>query len=133
MVRGEVPTDELVMYFPSWRKFLGKRLLKKFEGKYDLQEGYNIEAARLIKPVIGEMPLILVGGMRRVAHMEEIIEKKEADFISMSRPFIREPYIVKKIREGKTDSADCVSCNKCFAAIANGMPVRCYNSGFPSK
>lgn len=131
MVRGDVPTEEIIMRLPLWKKILGKLLFKGMEGKFDLQEGYNLEAARAIKPVIGEIPLFVVGGLRRVAHMEEVLENKFADFISMSRPFIREPDIVKKISDGNADAVTCVSCNKCFAAAANYMPVYCYNKGFP--
>lgn len=132
MVRGDVPTNEMIMNFPWWRKILGKLMLRNMEGKFDLEEGYNIEAARAIKPILGKIPLFVVGGLRRVTHMEEVLEKDYADFISMSRPFIREPYLVKQIKEGKTDSVACASCNKCFAAVANDMPVRCYNKGFSS-
>ena len=103
------------------------------EGKFDLEEGYNLEAAKQIKPVMKGKPLFLVGGLRKVAHMEEVLNNGFADFISMSRPFIREPNIVDKIKEGKTDSVACVSCNKCFAAAANLMPVYCYNKGFPTN
>ena len=131
MVRGDVPTEELIMNFPWWRKILGKMMLKKMEGKFDLEEGYNLEAAKLIKPVIGDVPLLVVGGLRKVSHMEEVLKNGFADFISMSRPFIREPNIVNRIREGKADSVACVSCNKCFAAAANYIPVYCYNKGFP--
>ncbi|MCG6880431.1 MAG: hypothetical protein LJE96_14950, partial [Deltaproteobacteria bacterium] len=42
-----------------------------------------------------------------------------------------EPNIANRIREGKVDAVACVSCNKCFAAAANYMPVYCYNKGFP--
>jgi 2,4-dienoyl-CoA reductase-like NADH-dependent reductase (Old Yellow Enzyme family) len=131
MVRGDVPTEEIIMNFPWWRKILGKMMLKNMEGKFDLVEGYNLEAAKLIKPVIAGKSLFLVGGLRKVANMEEILSNGFADFISMSRPFIREPNIVNKIEEGKADSVACVSCNKCFAAAANFMPVYCYNKGFP--
>jgi 2,4-dienoyl-CoA reductase-like NADH-dependent reductase (Old Yellow Enzyme family) len=131
MVRGDVPTKEFIINFSWWMKILGKMMLKKMEGKFDLEEGYNLEAAKLIKPVIGDIPLLVVGGLRRVAHMEEVLKNGFADFISMSRPFIREPNIVKKINEGKVDAVACVSCNKCFAAAANLMPVYCYNKGFP--
>jgi len=131
MVRGEVPTKEIIMNFPWWRKILGKMMLKNMEGKFDLEEGYNLEAAKLIKPVIGDIPLLVVGGLRKVDHMEEVLKNGFADFISMSRPFIREPNIVNRIREGKVASVACVSCNKCFAAAANYMPVYCYNKGFP--
>ncbi len=108
-------------------------MLKNMEGKFDLEEGYNVDAAKQIKPALKGKPLFLVGGMRKVAYMEEVLNKGIADFISMSRPFIREHNIVNKIKERETDSVACVSCNKCFAAAANYMPVFCYNKGLPNK
>jgi 2,4-dienoyl-CoA reductase-like NADH-dependent reductase (Old Yellow Enzyme family) len=132
MCRGEVPVNEIVRALAWWQRPFGKLMLNRLLGKYDLQEGYNLEAAKMIKPVIGNIPLILVGGLRRTSQMEEILEKGYADFISMSRPFIREPSLVKKIKEGKTDMASCVSCNKCLAAVVNNIPVRCYNKGLPT-
>ena len=102
------------------------------EGKYDLEEGYNLEAAKIIKPVIGDIPLLLVGGMRTVSHMEEVLENNYADFISMSRPFIREPFLVNNIKENKMEKVSCVSCNRCLADVANELPVYCYNKGFPT-
>ena len=129
--RGEVPVPELVKALPWWQKSLGRLLLNRMVGKYDLQEGYNLEAAKMVKPAVGQVPVFLVGGLRRASHMEEILEKGYADFISMCRPFIREPFLVKRIREGKTSAAACVSCNMCAAAVLNNMPIRCYAKGFP--
>jgi 2,4-dienoyl-CoA reductase-like NADH-dependent reductase (Old Yellow Enzyme family) len=128
MCRGEVPVNELVQGLPWWQKPLGKLVINRLVGKYDLHEGYNLEAA---KPAAGGVRLLVVGGLRRVSHMEEILKQGHADFISMSRPFIREPSLVKRIREGKTDAAACASCNRCLAAVANDMPVQCYSVGFP--
>ena len=123
--RGDVPVDELCSRFPFWKRFIAKPVLKKMVGKYDLEEGYHLTAARTVKPVLGEVPLMLVGGMRRMSHMEEVLQSGYADFISMSRPFIREPFLAKRLKEGKSDRASCVSCNKCFATIAQAEPVRC--------
>lgn len=133
MCRGDVPTAEIIQGLAWYEKPLGRLMIGKMEGKYNLEEGYNLEAAKMIKPVIGGTPLFLVGGMRRVAHMEEVLENNYADFISMSRPFIREPFLANKIKEGKTDKVSCVSCNRCFAGVANNFPVYCYNKGFPKK
>jgi 2,4-dienoyl-CoA reductase-like NADH-dependent reductase (Old Yellow Enzyme family) len=105
---------------------MGWLMLKSWVGKYDLEEGYNLEAARALRPATGDVPLMVVGGMRRLAHMEQIVQEGHADLISMSRPFIREPHLVKQFREGKADAAACQSCNKCAAALANNLPVRCY-------
>lgn len=128
MCRGEVPVKDMAKGFSPVLKPFVRMYLKRMKGRYDLREGYNLEAARLIKPTIGDIPLVLVGGLRRVPHMEAILEERSADCISMSRPFIREPSLVKRILEGKTDSAGCVSCNKCFAGIVHNRPVKCYYS-----
>jgi 2,4-dienoyl-CoA reductase-like NADH-dependent reductase (Old Yellow Enzyme family) len=130
--RGDVPVKELVNSLPFWKKPLGKLMMRSMVGKYDLEEGYNLEAAKMIKPVLGEIPLFVVGGLRKVAQMTEALEQQYADCISMCRPFIREPFIVKKIKEGKTESVACVSCNRCLAAVPSNMPVRCYNKGLPT-
>jgi 2,4-dienoyl-CoA reductase-like NADH-dependent reductase (Old Yellow Enzyme family) len=127
MCRGEVPVDDLISGLPWWKKPMGRIILNTLKDKYDLEEGYNLEAAKMIKPVIGDTPISVVGGLRTVAQMEDALEKCYTDFISMSRPFIREPFIVKKIKKGKTDKVSCVSCNKCLAAAANNKPVQCSN------
>ncbi len=133
MCRGDVPVEELVQSLPAWKKPLAKIVVGRLRGKYNLVEAYNREAAVRVKPVIGDIPLILVGGMRSVAIMNDVLERNHADFISLSRPFLREPNLVRKIHEGKTDCAACVSCNRCFAAIANDLPVLCYCNGYPSR
>jgi 2,4-dienoyl-CoA reductase-like NADH-dependent reductase (Old Yellow Enzyme family) len=130
--RGDVPVKELVNSLPFWKKPFGKLLLKRMVGKYGFEEGYNLEASKMIKPVLGKIPLFLVGGLRKVAQMNEVIEKQYADCISMCRPFIREPFLVKEIKEGKLIVVACVSCNKCLAAVENNIPVRCYNKGLPA-
>jgi 2,4-dienoyl-CoA reductase-like NADH-dependent reductase (Old Yellow Enzyme family) len=131
MCRGDVPTPELVKSLSWWEKPIGRIMIGKLEGKYDLEEGYNLEAAKMIKQVLGDTPLFLVGGMRTVSHMEEVLENNHADFISMSRPFIRQPFLVNKIKDGKVDRVSCVSCNRCLAAVANDIPTYCYNKRFP--
>jgi len=125
MCRGRVPVDELVAALPFWKKPFARMLLNKMVGKFDLQEGYHLGAAKTVKPALRNLPLILVGGMRRAAHMEEILEQGYADFISMSRPFIREPFLAKRLKEGKAEAASCVSCNKCLASITAGEALRC--------
>ena len=129
--RGDVPVDELVMRFPLWKKMFGRSMLRKLKGKYGTEEGYNLDAARIINPKLKNTALLVVGGIRKQVQMEHIIDQAIADFISMCRPFIREPFLVQKMQRGRTDSSSCVSCNRCFAAVANGRPLRCYVDGFP--
>lgn len=125
MCRGEVPVKELCAGLPWWKRPVGRIMMNRLVGKHDLEEAYHLAAARIIKPILGNVPLMLVGGMRRVSQMEEVLENGYADFISMSRPFIREPFLAKLLKEGKSDRASCVSCNKCLAAVVNAEPVKC--------
>jgi len=131
MCRGDVPLKELVNSLPFWKKPMGKLMMKSMVGKYDFEKGYNLDAAKMIKPVLGKIPLFVVGGLRKMAEMRDVLEKQYADCISMSRPFIREPFIVKKFKEGTAEAVTCVSCNRCLAAVPNNIPVQCYNKGFP--
>ncbi|MDI6761014.1 MAG: NADH:flavin oxidoreductase [Candidatus Brocadiaceae bacterium] len=60
------------------------------------------------------VPVICVGGIRSREVMESIISTKKADMVSMSRPFIREPDLIEKLRKGLKDKSDCISCNQCW-------------------
>lgn len=131
MSRGDVPVDDFVRSLPWWQRPVARLVLSRQVGRYDLEGAYNLEAARLIKPELGPVPLILTGGLRTVSQMERVLQSGAADMIGMSRPFIREPSLVRRIRLGRTDAASCVSCNQCLAAIANDKPVRCYYRGSP--
>jgi 2,4-dienoyl-CoA reductase-like NADH-dependent reductase (Old Yellow Enzyme family) len=128
-MRGDVPVKTLVNFYPWWMQPLAKLALKSKSGKFDLEEGYNLDAAKMIKEKSGDIAVSVVGGFRKLKHMEEVVEEGYSDFISMSRPFIREPYIVKKFKEGKKEEVDCKSCNECLGNVINNRPVRCYSNG----
>ncbi|GAB4407459.1 MAG: NADH:flavin oxidoreductase [Thermodesulfovibrionales bacterium] len=76
------------------------------------REAYFREAGRLFKKNLN-VPVMLVGGMRSQAVMEDVLQKGEADMISLSRPLIREPDLPNKFRKSKK-KADCISCNGCM-------------------
>lgn len=133
MAMGDVPVNELAQAFPFLLRPMVKLQMKTLVGKYGFDHGYNVDAAKVIKPALGNIPVSVVGGIRTVSEMNDVLDNKYADCISMARPFIREPDIVKKIKEGQTDTVACGSCNKCLAAVVNDMPVKCYHGGFPKK
>jgi 2,4-dienoyl-CoA reductase-like NADH-dependent reductase (Old Yellow Enzyme family) len=130
-VRGDIPLDDMVQALPWWMRPMAKVVFKKQVIPCRFQTLYHLPAAEKIKPVIGNMRLILVGGVRTLGEMEMVLSESKADFLSMSRPFIREPFLAKRMKQGKTQEASCISCNKCFAAIFNGLPLRCYADGLP--
>jgi 2,4-dienoyl-CoA reductase-like NADH-dependent reductase (Old Yellow Enzyme family) len=75
-------------------------------------EAYFLPVARALRAQV-DVPIILVGGLRRAATMERILREGDADFVSMARPLIREPDLPGKLLAGKP-IADCVSCNICL-------------------
>lgn len=131
MSRGDVPVDAFAQSLPWWQRPIGRLVIGSWTRKYDFEGPYNEDAAALIKPMLGSVPLILTGGVRTVTEMEGVLQDGTTDLIGMGRPFIREPSLVRRIRLGRTDAASCVSCNRCLAAVANEIPVRCYYTGFP--
>jgi len=71
------------------------------------------------------VPVMMVGGLRTFELMEAIIENKEADFISLSRPLIREPGIINDWKRGDRHRAKCISCNRCFESLLKGKTLEC--------
>ncbi len=132
MCRGKVPAEEIIEFLEAWKKPVAKSMFKKLKGKFEFDFPYNVSDSKVVRKMLGDFPLILVGGMRKVADMESIISTNQADFVSLSRPFIREPFLVKNFRKGVSE-VSCISCNRCLAAIESGLPTRCYVHRFPSK
>ena len=88
------------------------------------KEAYFKKAAAVYKREI-DLPLILVGGMRSLAVAEQIIGNGIADYISMCRPLIREPGLIKRWQSGDVSPAKCKSDNLCFGPAMEGKGIFC--------
>lgn len=83
------------------------------EEKYKNQESiYFNEASKIAKDV--KAKVALVGLNRKVEELKKIIRETDIEYISMARPFICEPDLVRKFKSGKSKKAMCISCNKCY-------------------
>ena len=76
------------------------------------KEAYNLSLASQFRSAV-KCPIMVVGGFRSFEVAEKTIQES-ADYISMARPFIREPALVKRWQEGDRSPARCISCNSCF-------------------
>jgi len=76
------------------------------------KEGYNLSLARTIKAEVN-CPVMTVGGFRSFEVADTAV-RESVDYISMARPFIREPGLANRWKAGDTLPARCISCNKCF-------------------
>lgn len=88
------------------------RKIVKYTYGLKFEEGYNLSYAEQIKRDNPDTIIASVGGFRTVSMMEDAIKK--VDMVSLSRPLIREPDLVKKIHENKTTKSACISCNHCL-------------------
>ena len=88
------------------------------------KEAYFREEAKAFKKKI-DIPLILVGGTRSFEVAERLVENGTADYISMSRPFIREPDLVNRWKDGDRRKAECRSDNQCFGPAMKGEGIYC--------
>jgi 2,4-dienoyl-CoA reductase-like NADH-dependent reductase (Old Yellow Enzyme family) len=84
------------------------------------EEGYFTANASAVKAAV-RVPVFALGGIRTLAVAERIVREGGADLVSLSRPLIRDPFLVKHFREGLTSKSECISCNKCF----NPRGIRC--------
>jgi 2,4-dienoyl-CoA reductase-like NADH-dependent reductase (Old Yellow Enzyme family) len=71
-------------------------------------------------------PVMVVGGLRSFGLMEDLIDQGTADFVSMCRPFIREPALVNRWRAGDRAKATCISCNLCLEGVRQGKALQCW-------
>lgn len=77
-------------------------------------EAYFKDYAVALTKVV-EVPVILVGGHRSLEEMNNTLNTTGIEFLSMSRPLIREPNLLKRWKAGDTRPALCVSCNRCYS------------------
>jgi 2,4-dienoyl-CoA reductase-like NADH-dependent reductase (Old Yellow Enzyme family) len=90
----------------------------------ETKEAYFQDAARALKKEIS-IPVILVGGVRSLNVAENIVNTGAADFLSMSRPFIREPGLINRWKSGDLRPALCKSDNLCFGPALEGKGIYC--------
>ncbi len=72
-----------------------------------------------------DVPLVLVGGNRSFRIAERLIDEGVADYISMSRPFIREPDLINRWKSGDLSRATCLSDNMCYIPARKGEGIYC--------
>jgi 2,4-dienoyl-CoA reductase-like NADH-dependent reductase (Old Yellow Enzyme family) len=94
------------------------------QGKHDSEEAYHLNGARKYKGKVS-VPLMLVGGIRSYELAERLVREGLTDYISLSRPLIREPNLIRRWQSGDFRKAACLSDNLCFDPILQGEGMFC--------
>ena len=87
-------------------------IAQRLNGGVPYFEGYNLEAAAFVKRAFPELNIACVGGWRHFKKMEDAVKSGKIDIISMARPFLKQPQVVKYLRDG-AQSVQCNSCSLC--------------------
>jgi 2,4-dienoyl-CoA reductase-like NADH-dependent reductase (Old Yellow Enzyme family) len=102
----------------------GKLSPSRFNINTEEKEAYFKEAARAFKTAL-DVPLILVGGIRSPEVAERLLDQGTADYLSMSRPLICEPNLIRRWQSGDRTRARCLSDNLCFGPGMTGKGIYC--------
>lgn len=86
--------------------------------KTGVNEAYFKEFALALAEKI-DIPVILVGGHRSIDNMNNVLNEGKIEYLSLSRPLIREPDLINRWQRGECSPAKCVSCNMCYRTPAH--------------
>jgi dimethylamine/trimethylamine dehydrogenase len=73
-----------------------------------------------------DRPVVGVGRFTSPDSMVSQIRRGVLDLIGAARPSIADPFLPRKIAEGREDEIrECIGCNICISSWHDGVPVRC--------
>ncbi len=89
------------------------------------QSGFQDDYVAFVKGVTSK-PVVGVGRYTSPDAMVSLINKGKLDMIGAARPSIADPFLPKKIEEGRIeDIRECIGCNICVSGDNNFVPIRC--------
>lgn len=88
-------------------------------------EGFQDSYISFVKKVTAK-PVVGVGRYTSPDAMVSLIKSGQLDLIGAARPSIADPFLPKKIEEGRVeDIRECIGCNMCVTGDALATPMRC--------
>ena len=89
------------------------------------EEGFQEIHASVVKPLTSR-PVVGVGRFTSPDTMLSQIKRGVLDMIGAARPSIADPFLPKKVEEGRLDDIrECIGCNICRATFKGCVPIRC--------
>ncbi|MFX1278068.1 MAG: NADH:flavin oxidoreductase [Promethearchaeota archaeon] len=96
------------------------------------KEAYHKTYSKEIKECTN-IPILLVGGIKSLDVIENLLSQGFADFVALSRPLIREPDLPNKWLKGVGETTcKCISCNGCIGAGMSGS-INCTQEKIKKK
>jgi dimethylamine/trimethylamine dehydrogenase len=89
------------------------------------KEGFQEEYTRFVKGLTTK-PVVGVGRFTSPDTMASQVKRGVLDFIGAARPSIADPFLPKKIEEGRIDEIrECIGCNICVSSDYTSTNLRC--------
>jgi dimethylamine/trimethylamine dehydrogenase len=89
------------------------------------EEGYQEPYISFVKSLTSK-PVVGVGRYTSPDSMVRVVRKGVMDLIGAARPSIADPFLPKKIEEGRIDDIrECIGCNICVSGDNLCVPMRC--------
>jgi dimethylamine/trimethylamine dehydrogenase len=93
--------------------------------RFEPNEGYQEEYTAFVKTLTSK-PVVGVGRFTSADTMVSQIKRGVLDLIGAARPSIADPFLPRKIDEGRIeDIRECIGCNICVAQDNIVAPIRC--------
>ncbi len=136
---GDFPVEEVRMYASSNRHLslkatvrstllnvLPNPILKLILGAgWKFVPGVSVDHARKFKEAVS-IPIIGNGGFQQRDFIENALREQKCDMVSMARPLLANPDLLKIFQEGKNEPDNpCTFCNRCTIRTVN-FPLGCY-------
>jgi dimethylamine/trimethylamine dehydrogenase len=88
-------------------------------------EGYQLEWTGRVREATAK-PIVGVGRLTNPDRMAEIVNSGAWDLIGAARPSIADPFLPKKIEEGRYGEVrECIGCNVCVMKAEEGNHIGC--------
>ena len=89
------------------------------------EQGYQLEWSGQARQAT-DKPIVVVGRFTDPDRMAEIVRGGTVDLIGAARPSISDPFLPRKIEEGRYDEVrECIGCNACYSRSIWGRHLGC--------
>ena len=90
-------------------RFLSPQYFRKGQSNQDMLVGFADKVAKSVS-----IPVVLGGGRSDMDKITELLNNTDIDFISMQRPFVKDPAFLTRWKQDGHGKSECKTCNNCY-------------------
>ena len=90
-------------------KFLSPQYFRKGQSNQDMLVSFADKVAKNVS-----IPVVLGGGRSDMDKIIELLNNTDIDFISMQRPFVKDPTFLTQWKIDGCGKSECKTCNNCY-------------------